>query len=165
MPSFDVVSKLDLQELDNAVQQTRKEIQNRYDFQGTKTEVTLGDDKKSITLKTKDEPHAEAVVQVLLAKLAKRGLSLRSLDLGKVEATGLGMVKQTISLQQGIPADKAKILVRALKDAKLKAQGSIQGEELRVSGKQRDDLQEAIALLKSKQDEVKLDLQFTNFRD
>ena len=165
MPSFDVVSKLDLQELDNAVQQTRKELQNRYDFQGTKTEVLLGDDKKSITLKTKDAAHAEAVVQVLLAKLAKRGLSLRSLDLGKVEGTGMAMVKQTISLQQGIPADKAKILVRALKDAKLKAQGSIQGEELRVSGKQRDDLQEAIALLKSKQDEVKLDLQFTNFRD
>lgn len=165
MPSFDVVSKLDLQELDNAVQQTRKELQNRYDFQGTKTEVTLGEDQKSITLKTKDEPHAEAVRQVLLAKLAKRGLSLRSLEVGKLEATGMGMVKQTLSLQQGIPTDKAKVLIRALKDAKVKAQGSIQGDELRVSGKQRDDLQEAIALLKSKQDEVKLDLQFTNFRD
>ena len=165
MPSFDVVSKLDLAELDNAIQQTRKEIQNRYDFQGTKTEVTLGDDKKSIVLKTADEARAEQLRTVLLAKLAKRGLSLRSLEIGKLEATGLGMVKQSLSLQQGIPTDKAKQLIRFLKDEKLKAQGSVQGDELRVTGKQRDDLQAAIALLKSKQDEVKLDLQFVNFRD
>lgn len=165
MPSFDVVSKLDLAELDNAIQQTRKEIQNRYDFQGTKTEVNLGDDKKSIVLRTADEARAEQLRTVLLARLAKRGLSLRSLEIGKIEATGLGMVKQTLSLQQGIPTDKAKQLIRFLKDAKLKAQGSVQGDELRVTGKQRDDLQAAIALLKSKQDEVKLDLQFVNFRD
>lgn len=165
MPSFDVVSKLDLAELDNAVQQTRKEIQNRYDFQGTKTDVTLGDDSKSIVLKTADEARAEQLRTVLLARLAKRGVSLRSLEIGKLEATGMGMVKQTISLQQGIPVDKSKQLIRFLKDAKLKAQGSVQGDELRVTGKQRDDLQAAIALLKSKQDEVKLDLQFVNFRD
>jgi len=165
MPSFDVVSKLDLAELDNAVQQTRKEIQNRYDFQGTKTEVSLGDDKKSIVLRTADEARAEQLRTVLLARLAKRGLSLRSLEIGKLEATGLGMVKQTLSLQQGIPTDKAKQLIRFLKDAKIKAQGSVQGDELRVTGKQRDDLQAAIALLKGKQDEVKLDLQFVNFRD
>src|SRR5690606_3426483 len=165
MPSFDVVSKLDLAELDNAIQQTRKEIQNRYDFQGTKTEVSLGDDKKSIVLRTADEARAEQLRTVLLARLAKRGLSLRSLEIGKLEATGLGMVKQTLSLQQGIPTDKAKQLIRFLKDAKIKAQGSVQGDELRVTGKQRDDLQPAIALLKGKQDEVKLDLQFVNFRD
>ncbi|HLT31184.1 MAG TPA: YajQ family cyclic di-GMP-binding protein [Myxococcaceae bacterium] len=165
MPSFDVVSKLDLAELDNAIQQTRKEIQNRYDFQGTKTEVSLGDDKKSIVLRTADEARAEQLRTVLLARLAKRGLSLRSLEIGKLEATGLGMVKQTLSLQQGIPTDKAKQLIRFLKDAKIKAQGSVQGDELRVTGKQRDDLQAAIALLKGKQDEVKLDLQFVNFRD
>ncbi|MCI0573900.1 MAG: YajQ family cyclic di-GMP-binding protein [Myxococcaceae bacterium] len=165
MPSFDVVSKLNLQELDNAVQQTRKELLNRYDFQGTNTELTLGDDKKSILIRTRDEQRAEAVQQVLLAKLAKRGVSLRSLEIGKLEPTGLGMVKQTLSLQQGIPVEKAKELIRFLKDSKLKAQASIQGEEMRVTGKNRDDLQEAIALFKSKQDEVKLDLQFTNFRD
>lgn len=165
MPSFDVVSKLDLAELDNAIQQTRKEIQNRYDFQGTKTEVTLGDDKKSIVLRTADEARAEQLRTVLLARLAKRGLSLRSLEIGKIEPTGLGMVRQTLSLQQGIPVDKSKQLIRFLKDAKIKAQGSVQGDELRITGKQRDDLQAAIALLKSKQDEVKLDLQFVNFRD
>src|SRR3712207_244654 len=98
MPSFDAVSKLNFQELDNAVQQTRKEILTRYDFQGTNTEVTLGDDKKSILIKTKDQQHAEAVQTVLLAKLSKRGVSLRSLTIGKLEATGLGMVKQTLTL-------------------------------------------------------------------
>jgi uncharacterized protein YajQ (UPF0234 family) len=165
MPSFDVVSKLDLQELDNAVQQTRKELLNRYDFQGTNTELTLGEDKKSILIRTKDEQRAEAVRQLLLAKLAKRGVSLRGLEIGKLEATGLGMVKQTVSLQQGIPTDKAKELIKLLKDSKIKAQGSIQGEEMRVSGKNRDDLQAAIALFRSKQDELKLDMQFTNFRD
>jgi uncharacterized protein YajQ (UPF0234 family) len=165
MPSFDAVSKLNFQELDNAVTQTRKEITTRYDFQGTNTEVTLGDDKKSILIRTKDQPHAEAVQQVLLAKLSKRGISLRSLTIGKLEATGLGMVKQTLTLEQGVPVEKAKELIKALKDAKLKVQGSIQGEELRVTGKNRDDLQEAIALLKSKQDSVKVDLQFVNFRD
>jgi len=165
MPSFDVVSKLDAAELDNAVQQARKELLTRYDFQGAKTEINVGDDKKSILLRTTDEAHADAARAVILAKLAKRGLSLRSLEIGKLEATGLNMVKQTMSLQQGIPVEKSKELIRALKDAKIKAQGSIQGDELRVTGKQRDDLQEAIALLRSKQDAVKLDLQFVNFRD
>jgi cyclic-di-GMP-binding protein len=165
MPSFDVVSKLNLQELDNAVQQTRKELLNRYDFQGTNTEVKLEDDQRTILIRTKDEQRAEAVRQVLLARLAKRNVSLRSLEIGKLESTGLGMVKQTLSLQQGIPVEKAKELIKVLKDSKLKAQASIQGDEMRVTGKNKDDLQAVIALFRSKQDEVKVDLQFTNFRD
>lgn len=165
MPSFDVVSKINLAELDNAIQQTVKEVQSRYDFQGTKTEITLADDKKSIVLKTKDDEKMEALFHMLLAKLSKRGIPLRGIQGGKNEPSALGQIKQTVTLQQGIPTDKAKQLIKAIKDTKMKVQASIQGEELRVTGKNRDDLQEAMGLLREKQDSVKLDLQFTNFRD
>lgn len=165
MPSFDVVSKVNVAELDNAIQQTVKEVQSRYDFQGTKTEVTLADDKKSIVLKTKDNEKMEALFHMLLAKLSKRGIPLRGVQGGKIEPSALGQVKQTVTIQQGIPTDKAKELVKAIKDTKMKVQASIQGDELRVSGKNKDDLQEAMALLRQKQDTIATDLQFTNFRD
>ncbi len=165
MPSFDVVSKLNMAELDNAIQQTTKEVQTRYDFQGAKTEILLQDDQKSILLKTKDEQKMEALYGMLLAKMSKRGLPLRGVSSGKIEPSALGQVKQLITIQQGIAVEKAKELIKAIKDSKIKVQASIQGDELRVSGKNRDDLQEAMALLRAKQDEVKLDLQFTNFRD
>ncbi|MFN0063275.1 MAG: YajQ family cyclic di-GMP-binding protein [Myxococcaceae bacterium] len=165
MPSFDVVSEINLQELDNALNQARKEVLNRYDFQGTKTEMTLGEDGKSVHLRSNDEPHLDAAYQVLQIKLAKRGVPLRGVNAGDIDRAALGQLKRTITFQQGIPGERAKELVKALKDSKLKVQGSIQGEQLRVTGKNRDDLQDAIRLLKSQQDAVKLDLQFTNFRD
>ncbi len=165
MPSFDVVSKIDMAEVQNALDHSRKELSTRYDFQGTKTELTFGDDKASILLKSSDTAKLQAAYEVLLAKLAKRGVSLRGLEPQKVEAAALGQVKQLVKIQQGIPVEKAKELVKALKESKMKVQGSIQGDSLRVSGKSRDDLQSAIAFLKQQQDSVKLDLQFNNFRD
>lgn len=165
MPSFDAVSKIDLQELDNAVNQTRKEIATRYDFQGTHTEVSLAEDRSGILLKANSEGRLQAGYEVLQSKLVKRGVSLRALLPGPVDAAALGHVKQTIALQQGIPMDKARELVKAVKDSKLKIQASIQGDQLRVTGKSKDDLQAALALFRSRQESLKVDLQFTNFRD
>ena len=165
MPSFDVVSKLDFQELDNAINQTRKEISTRFDFQGTKTELALGDDRNSILLKSSSEGRLHAAYDVLQTKLVKRGVSLRSLVPDPVDKAALGQVKQRIVLQQGIAVEKSKELVKLLKESKSKVQGSIQGDQLRISGKNRDDLQSAIALFKEKQDVLNIDMQFTNFRD
>jgi uncharacterized protein YajQ (UPF0234 family) len=165
MPSFDVVSKVNLQEVDNAVNQARKEIATRYDFQGTHTEITLGDDKATILVKANSEGRLQAAYDVLQSKLVKRGVSLRALQPGPVDSAALGQVKQTIKLQQGIPVEKAKELIKALKDSKMKLQGSIQGDQLRITGKIKDDLQAAIALFRAQQDKLHLDFQFTNFRD
>jgi len=165
MPSFDVVSKINLAELDNALNQTKKEIQTRFDFQGTQTEVTLAPEKTAIFLKSSSEGRLEAAFDVLQSKLVKRGVSLRCLDAKEVEQTSLGVAKQTILLQQGINAEKARELVKAIKESKMKVQGSIQGDQLRVTGKNKDDLQAAIKLLREQMDKVKLDLQFVNFRD
>ncbi len=165
MPSFDAVSKIKLEELDNAVNQARKEISTRYDFQGTHTEIVVADDKASIQLKSDSEGRLEAAWDVLQTKLIKRGVSLRAVEREKLEQSSLGTVKQLIKLQQGVPVDKAKELIRVLKEAKLKVTASIQADQLRVAGKSRDDLQSAMALLREQQDVQKLELQFTNFRD
>lgn len=165
MPSFDVVSKINLQELDNAVNQAKKEIATRFDFQGTHTSIELDKDKKSLLIKSETEPRLEAAYEVLQSKFVKRGISLRCLDPQEVDKAALGHVKQTVLLQQGISVEKAKELIKVLKESKIKAQGSIQGDELRVSGKNKDDLQAVIALFRQQQDTLKLDLQFTNFRD
>ncbi len=165
MPSFDVVSKIDLAELDNAVNQTKKEISTRYDFQGSHADVVLAPDHTSITVKANSEDRVQAAKEVLLAKLAKRNISLFALEYGPVEKTGLHNVKQVIKLQQGIPVEKSKELVKLLKESKMKVQGSIQADQLRVTGKNRDDLQAAIALFRKEQDRLKLDMQFINFRD
>ncbi|HSP80465.1 MAG TPA: YajQ family cyclic di-GMP-binding protein [Myxococcaceae bacterium] len=165
MPSFDVVSKLDAAELDNAVNQTKKELSTRYDFQGANADVTLAPDKQSITVKANSEDRVQAAKEVLLSKLSKRGISLMALEYEPMEKTGLSNVKQLIKLQQGIPVEKSKELVKLLKDSKMKVQGSIQGDQLRVTGKNRDDLQAAIALFRKEQERLKLDMQFTNFRD
>ena len=165
MPSFDVVSKIDLHELDNALNQARKEISTRYDFQGSKTEITLLDGNAGIQLKSSSEGRVTAAYEVLLTKLSKRGVSVRAFTAGDMDTKALGVVKQVISMQQGIPVDKAKDLIQVLKDAKLKVNASIQADQLRVTGKNRDDLQAAIALLRQHQDRLKLDMQFTNFRD
>jgi cyclic-di-GMP-binding protein len=165
MPSFDAVSKVNLQEVDNAVNNARKEIATRFDFQGTRTELTLGDDKASVLIRSSSEGRVDAAYDVLLGKAIKRGLSPRSLERAPMDKGALGVVKQTITIKQGIPQEKAKDLMRVLKDAKLKVQASIQGDQLRVTGKNRDDLQEAISLFREQQDRLELDLQFTNFRD
>jgi uncharacterized protein YajQ (UPF0234 family) len=165
MPSFDVVSKIDLAELDNAVNQAKKELSTRYDFQGSNVDVLLAPDKTSLTVKANSEDRVQAAKEVLLSKLAKRGISLLALEYEPIEKSGLSVVKQTIRLQQGIPVEKSKELVKLLKDSKMKVQGSIQGDQLRVSGKNKDDLQAAIALFRKEQERLKLDMQFTNFRD
>lgn len=165
MPSFDIVSEVDFQEVDNAVNQARKELSGRFDFRGVPVEIKLGDDKKSLELKTDGEERIDAVWDVLLGKLLKRGLTANSLEREKKEPVGGKQYKQLVKLQQGIPTDKAKELVKLIKDAKLKVQASIQGESVRVTGKDRDELQAAIALCRSNADKMKLDMQFTNFRD
>jgi uncharacterized protein YajQ (UPF0234 family) len=165
MPSFDVVSKINLQELDNAINQARKEISTRYDFQGTHTEIILAEDKTSVQLKANSEGRIQAAYDVLQSRLVKRGISLRALEPGPIEPAAMGHVKQLIKLQQGIPVEKGRELIKALKDSKLKVQGAIQGDQLRISGKSKDDLQAAMALFRQQQETLKLDIQFTNFRD
>jgi uncharacterized protein YajQ (UPF0234 family) len=165
MPSFDVVSKINLQELDNAINQARKEISTRYDFQATHTEIILAEDKTSVQLKANSEGRIQAAYDVFQSRLVKRGISLRALEPGPIEPGAMGHVKQLIKLQQGIPVEKGRELIKALKDSKLKVQGAIQGDQLRISGKNKDDLQSAMALFRQQQETLKLDIQFTNFRD
>jgi len=162
MPSFDVVSKIDLAELDNAVNQAKKEITTRYDFQGAQADIVLAPDKTSLTVKANTEDRVQTAKEVLLAKLAKRGISLLALEYEPIEKTGMSNCKQLIKLQQGIPVEKSKELVKLLKDSKMKVQGSIQADQLRVTGKKKDDLQAVISLLKERDFEIAL--QFTNYR-
>ena len=161
MPSFDVVSQVDPQEIDNALNQTRKEVGQRYDFKGSKTEITADED--SINIISDDDYKVKAVVDVLQSKLVRRGVSLQALVYGKIEPAASGLAKQTITVQQGIDADKAREVVKVVKDSKIKVQVQIQGDQLRVSGKKRDELQGTIQLLKAQ--DFGLPLQFVNFRD
>jgi hypothetical protein len=159
--SFDVVCKVDLDEVKNALSQAMKEIGQRFDFKGSVSKIELKDDKVLI-LSSDDEVKLKAVIDVLQTKLHKRGVSIRSMEYGKIEPATKGTVRQEVTINQGIPVDKAKGLIKAIKDAKIKVQASLQGDQLRVSGKSRDDLQEVIALFKK--DDQGLDLQFTNYR-
>jgi uncharacterized protein YajQ (UPF0234 family) len=159
--TFDVVSKVDLDEVKNAVNQAMKEIGQRFDFKGSVSKIELKDEAQ-LVLTSDDEARLRAVVDVLQGKLVKRGVSIRSMEYGKLEPAAKGTVRQEVKILQGIPGEKAKGLAKALKDSKLKVQAAIQGDQLRVSGKNKDDLQEAIALLKK--NDQGLDLQFTNFR-
>ncbi|AKU89625.1 YajQ family cyclic di-GMP-binding protein [Vulgatibacter incomptus] len=165
MPSFDIVSKVDLQEVDNAMNQARKELQGRWDFKGVPVDISMADDKKGLVLKTDGEERLDALWDVLLGKLLKRGLTANSLERGKKEPVGGKQFKQSVQLQQGIPTEKAKELTKLIKDSKLKVQASIQGESLRVTGKDRDELQAAIRLCRESADKLHLDMQFENFRD
>jgi uncharacterized protein YajQ (UPF0234 family) len=161
MPSFDVVSKIDLMELDNALNTAKKELGQRYDFRGTKTDLERT--PEGIILRSSDEPHAVSALTVLRERMAKRGVSQRALDPQPVEAAGGQTVRQLIRIKQGIETETAKKMVKAVKDAKLKVQAQIQGDELRVTGKNRDDLQATIAFLRK--GDYGVDLQFVNFRD
>ena len=159
--TFDVVSKVDLDEVRNAVAQAMKEIGQRFDFKGSISKIEQKDEGV-LTLTSDDEVRLKAVIDVLQSKLVKRGVSIRAMEFGKLEAAAKGSVRQEVKVLQGIPQEKAKGLVKAIKDSKLKVQAAIQGDQLRVSGKNKDDLQEAIAMLKK--NDQGLDLQFTNFR-
>ncbi len=158
--SFDVVSEVDMQEVDNAVNQALKEISQRYDFKGSKTELVLGEDE--IRISSDDEFKLNAVVEILRSKFVKRGLSVKALDLGKVEKGSLGTVRQVGKIVKGISKEKAKEIVSDIKNSKIKVQAQIMDNQVRVSGKDKDDLQAAINLLKGK--DYNVALQFTNYR-
>ncbi len=160
MPSFDTVSEVDQPEVTNAVDQTTREIGNRYDFKGSK--ARLEHESDSITLIADNEFQLTQLRDILHQKLAKRGIDLGSLEAGKLEVN-LHQTRQTITVQQGIPQDIARKIVKLVKDAKMKVQVSIQGDKVRINGKKRDDLQNVIALLK--ESPIERPLQFINFRD
>ena len=162
MPSFDIVSKVDLQEVDTAVQQVVKEIRTRYDFKGSKSKVERNE--AEITVHSDDDYKLEQVVEIVKEKLVRRKIDTRVLSFGTVEPASGSMVRQVVTVQQGIETEIAKKLVKSIKTAKIKVQASIQGDELRVTGKKRDDLQQTIALLKADKT-VNLPLQYINFRD
>ena len=158
--SFDVVSQVDMQEVMNAVNQAKKEVSQRYDFKGSKTEIVLSDDMIKVT--TEDDFRLSSVIDILKTRMISRKVAVRNLEYGKVEEASGGMVRQQITIRQGIATEKAKQMVKDIKASKLKVQAAIQGDSLRVSGKSRDDLQAVIALLRDKDYEV--ELQFVNYR-
>ncbi|MCC6824789.1 MAG: YajQ family cyclic di-GMP-binding protein [Acidobacteria bacterium] len=158
--SFDIVSKTDYAEVTNAIHQTVKEISQRFDFKGSKASVEL--QSKDLLLTAEDETRLRNMNDILQTKLVKRGVSLKALDYQKVESAAGGTVRQLVKIQQGIPTDKAKEVVKFIKDGKFKVQASIQGETVRVSGKDRDTLQQVISALKVK--DFGIDMTFDNYR-
>ncbi|MFP5229961.1 MAG: YajQ family cyclic di-GMP-binding protein [Acidobacteriota bacterium] len=159
--SFDIVSKVDLQEVRNAIDQAVKEVRTRFDLKDSKSEIHL-EGEEAIQLASVDEYKLEAVTEILRQKLVKRGVSLKALTFAKVEQAAGSTVRQKITLQQGIAGEKAKEIVKIIKDSKKKVQASIQGDTVRVSSKDRDALQEIIALLRGR--DIGIDMQFTNYR-
>lgn len=161
MPSFDVVCKLDLQEVDNAIHQTERELSQRFDFRNVKTELRRDD--FVLHVNSADEFKVRSVVDILRERLAKRQVPLAALEMKPIEPGPAGTAKQQIVLQQGIATDKAREIVKLVKESKLKVQAAIQADQVRVSGKKRDDLQAVIALLRGR--DLGIAMQFTNFRD
>ena len=160
--SFDVVSDVDLAEVKNAVNQAMKEVHQRFDLKGSDSSIELNEKDSHLVLASADEYKLKAVDQILQQKLVRRGISLKALDHGAVEPAAKGSARQTITLQRGIPIEKAREIVKVIKNAKLKVQAAIQEDMVRVSGKDRDKLQEAIALLKEQ--DFGIDMQFVNYR-
>jgi len=160
--TFDVVSKVELPEVSNAIQQTIKELQQRYDLKDSKSTIELNEKDHKLTLQSQDEFKLRAVLDILQQKLVKRHVPLKALTYGTITPAAGSSVRQEISLQQGIPIEKAREIVKAIKDSKKKVQASIQGDLVRVSGKDRDTLQEIITLLKGT--DFGIDMQFTNYR-
>ena len=158
--SFDIVCKVEMQEVTNALDQARREIDTRYDLKGSKNEIKL--EKNDITVLAADEMKLKAVVDILQSKLHKRGIPLKALEYGKVEEAAAGALRQKITVQQGIPIEKAREIVRLIKDAKLKVQAAIQEDKVRVSGKNRDDLQRIISLVREK--DLGIAVSFDNYR-
>ena len=160
--SFDVVSKVDMQEAKNAIDQALKEIHQRFDFKGTKTELTLKEKENELVIVSDDEYKLKSVVDILKAKLIKRNVSVKAFTFGVVEPALGGTVRQTAKIQNGLAIEKAKEIVKAVKEGKFKAQAQIQGDQLRVVSKSRDELQVVITFLKSK--DFGVDLQYINYR-
>ncbi len=158
--SFDVVSETNMQEVANAIQQAQKELAQRFDFKGSKSEIELGKDE--LILVSDDETKLKSLKDIVEGKLVKRHVSLQALDYGKLEDAALGTVRQKAKIVKGIESEKAKSIVKAIKDAKLKVQASIQGDQVRVVGRSKDDLQRAIATIK--EHDFGIPLQFTNYR-
>ncbi|MEK4250197.1 YajQ family cyclic di-GMP-binding protein [Paenibacillus sp. FSL W7-1287] len=158
--SFDIVSNVDLQELSNAVTQAEREISTRFDFKGSKTNLTL--DKDELTIVSDDDYKLNAVIDILLAKMVKRNVPTKNLDYGKIEGASGGTVRQKIKIRQGIEQDISKKINTLIKDSKLKVKSQIQGDQLRVTGKSKDDLQAVMHMLRNAK--LDLDLQFVNFR-
>lgn len=161
MPSFDIVSEVDVVEIKNAVEQCNKEVSNRFDFKGSDARVEQGD--KVLTVFADDDFKLEQVIDVLKTKLSKRNVDIRCLEYGKVEKVSGNKVKQAITVKVGVDTELAKKLVRLIKDSKLKVQASIQGDAVRVSGAKRDLLQECIAMVRK--EVTDFPLQYNNFRD
>lgn len=160
--SFDIVSIVDLQEVKNAANQATMEIRQRFDFKGSKSEITLDEKVPAINLVSDDEHKMKSVVDILEGKLIKRKVSLKALSYGQVEPAGGNTVRQVVQLQQGIPQEKGKEIVKAIKGMKTKVQGQVMDDQVRVSGKNRDDLQAVIAELKAK--DFGIAMSFTNYR-
>lgn len=161
MPSFDIVSKVDFMEVQNAVSQAQKELANRFDFKGANAEITL--EKTEIKLKANDQFKIKALEEMVIGRLSKRNISLKSIDRGEPDISPLGHARQSVKIKQGIESAVAKQITTFIRDTKLKVNASIQGDEVRVSGKSRDDLQEAIAAVQGH--DFPVALTFVNFRD
>lgn len=160
--SFDIVSKVDMQEVLNAVQQATKEMSQRFDFKGSKSSIDFSKEKAEITLVSDNEQKMKSVIDILQAKLVKRNISLKSLQYGKIEQAAGGTVRQVVKLQQGINQDKAKEIVKIIKDSKLKVQAEIQKDQVRVRAKKIDDLQTVISMLREK--DLGIHMEFLNYR-
>ncbi len=160
--SFDIVSEVNLQEVDNAINQARKEIGQRYDFKGSKSSIDLDQKEKKIAVLSDDDFKMKSVIDILQNKLIKRGVPLKALDYGQVLPAAGGTVRQEITLRVGIEKENAKMIVKMIKDTKLKVQAQIMEDQIRVSGKSKDDLQSVIAMLKGA--ELKFAVQFVNYR-
>ncbi|MHB9148507.1 MAG: YajQ family cyclic di-GMP-binding protein [Thermoleophilia bacterium] len=163
MPSFDIVSRVDMQEMDNTVNMLKKEVVTRYDFRGSKTEVELVKKDNLIRFLTEDDMKLRALRDVLIAKAVKRGIDTKAFEFGDAERAGGDMLRQEVKVVNGIDIEVARKVVKLVKDAKLKVQASIQGDEVRITGKKRDDLQEVIAFLKEA--DLGVPLQYVNMRD
>jgi len=163
MPSFDIVSRVDMQEMDNAVNQVKKEISTRFDFRGSKTQIDLDRKDGKITVLTEDDMKLRAIKDMLISKVVRRSIEPEALDFGLSEKAGGDMVRQVVTIANGIDIDTARKVVKQIKDSKIKVQAAIQGDEVRVTGKQRDDLQQVISLLK--ETDLAVPLQFVNYRE
>jgi len=163
MPSFDVVSRVDMQEMDNAVNQVKKEIGTRFDFRGSKTKIDLDRKDDNILILTEDEMKLRAIKDMLIAKAVRRSIEADALSFGPVEKAGGDMVRQTITITNGIDVETARKVVKLIKETKLRVQAAIQGDEVRVTGKQRDDLQGVIGALKEA--DLGVPVQFVNYRE
>ncbi|MEC0373492.1 YajQ family cyclic di-GMP-binding protein [Paenibacillus chibensis] len=158
--SFDIISKFDLQEMNNAINQAEREIETRFDFKGSKSSLKL--EKEALVIVSDDEYKLNSVIDILQTKMIKRGLSLKNVDYSKIEPASMGTVRQRITLKQGIDQENAKKINVLIRDSKLKVKSQIQGDQIRVTGKSKDDLQAVMQLLRKA--DLPLDLQFTNFK-